>query len=175
MSAVDDVVTLAMPVDPAEFAELLADGRPRIFLVPESADPPEIDDDLMDWIRLPADARDLDARRRMLARRVAAGRPKYELDRFGRLHLGERWVMIHSSVERGLLDTMLPRIGEVVGFAGLFDAGWNNGNASTNALRVQVTRMNRRIRPLGLTVRGVRNVGYVLDELRFVPSSLPSH
>jgi two-component system OmpR family response regulator len=172
MSAIEDVVTLAWSTDSADLAQLVADGRPRIFLVPESAAPPEIDHDLVDWIRMPADDRDLQARRRTLARRAAAGHHRFRLDQFGRLHYGDLWVMIHSSVERGLLASMLPRIGQVSSFEELFGAGWSNGNASANALRVQMTRMNRRIAPLGLAVRGVRNVGYVLDDVRFAPPSL---
>ncbi len=169
MIQLDDVATVPWPDDDAELAAMLADRRPRIFLVPASADPPELEDDFVDWVREGADSRDIDARMRCLLRRVQGGRHWFRLDPFGRLHYGDRWVMIHSSVERGLLGLMLPRMSEVVSFDELFEAGWANGNASANALRVQMTRMNRRLAPVGLAARGIRNAGYVLDDVRFVP------
>jgi len=171
MSLMDDVLALPWPADAGEVDRLVADGRPRVFLVDEAADPPEINNDLIDWVRLPADRRDIDARMRALARRAAGERHRFALDPFGRLRCGERWVMIHSAIERGLLGTMLGRLGDVVCFDELFEGGWPDGSdsATPNALRVQMTRMNRRIAPLGLAVHGVRAIGYVLDDVRFAP------
>jgi DNA-binding response OmpR family regulator len=85
--------------------------------------------------------------------------------------------MIHSTIERGILGAMLGRLGEVLCFDELFEAGWPDGSesATANALRVQITRMNRRVGPLGLSVCGVRAVGYVLDEVRFAPLQPPTN
>ncbi len=51
----------------------------------------------------------------------------------------------------------------MVGYAELIDVGWDGERATVNALRVHVARLNRRVVPFGLSLRGVREVGYALD------------
>jgi DNA-binding response OmpR family regulator len=161
--ATGEVVEVRWPLCGPDDVQLFDEVRPLMLLVSQSAEAPDVDDPLVDWIRLPASADDLSARCRALVRRAAAHRGDVHLDRFGRLHHAGRWVLVQSPIERRLLTHLLGRRGEVVGYGELTEIGWNGVAATANALRVHVVRLNRRIGSFGLSVRGVREVGYVLE------------
>src|SRR5437763_3254886 len=61
-----DVAVLHWPEEAPEAARLAAAGLPRLLLVDAGNDPPESDDCQEDWVRLPADDRDVAARLRAL-------------------------------------------------------------------------------------------------------------
>jgi hypothetical protein len=67
------VALVPWPSEAADAAELADAGRPRLLLVAREADPPDVSDELEDWIRVPADERDVEVRARRLAR-LAVGR-----------------------------------------------------------------------------------------------------
>jgi DNA-binding response OmpR family regulator len=157
------VAEVRWPLSEPEDVQVFEDVRPLMLLVSPTAEPPELEDPLVDWIRLPASADDLSARCRALLRRAAAQRRDIHLDRFGRLHHAGRWVLVQSPIERRLLEHLLPRRGDVVGYAELLDVGWAGEPATVNALRVHVARLNRRINPFGVSLCGVREVGYALE------------
>jgi hypothetical protein len=160
-----DVVVLRWPDDAAEVDRLAAARLPRLLLVEETADPPESGDCEEDWIRLPADDRDVGARLRALARRAARHQALPELDEYGRLHHRGRWVS-PSPIEQRVVALLVERFGAVVGAEELRESGWA-GEPSTLtpiALRVHMTRLRKRIEPLGLDIRSVRPSGYVLEE-----------
>jgi DNA-binding response OmpR family regulator len=158
-----EVAEVRWPLCGPEDTDLFEEDRPLLLLVAPNADPPEVDDPLVDWIRLPASAEDLSARRRALVRRAAAQRRDIHLDRFGRLHHAGRWVLVQSPIERRLLTYLLSRRGDVIGYDELIKVGWAGELATVNALRVHVARLNRRIIPCGCSLCGVREVGYVLE------------
>jgi hypothetical protein len=62
------VEVLRWPAEAGRRAELAARARPRVLLVEPGEVPPPLDPE-EDWLRLPAPARDLRARRARLARR----------------------------------------------------------------------------------------------------------
>jgi hypothetical protein len=62
------VEVLRWPAEAARRAELAARTRPRLLLVAPGEVPPPLDPE-EDWVRLPAPARDVRARRARLARR----------------------------------------------------------------------------------------------------------
>ncbi len=66
------VALVAWPVGDARRRALAAGGHPRLLLVAAGADPPESDDVLEDWLRLPRDLDDIPRRARRLGR-LAAG------------------------------------------------------------------------------------------------------
>jgi len=158
-----DVVVLRWPDEAPEVERLAAAHLPRLLLVESEADPPEGGDCEQDWIRLPADNRDVSARLRALGDRAARHHALPEVDEHGRLHHRARWVS-PSPIEQRLVAVMVERFGAVVTTEELLARAWSEDPPTSNALRVHMTRLKKRIGPLGLTIRGVRPSGYVLEE-----------
>ena len=160
----DDVVVLRWPEQSDESSLLAQDGRPRLLLVEPDADPPVVADWNVDWVRLPADERDVAARIQALARRVRPPeRPK--VDGAGRLLFGDGWVAL-SPIEARLASLLVDHYETIVSADALYECGWADDGRRrprNNALRVHLTRLRRRVGPLGLEVRSVRSKGFVLQ------------
>jgi DNA-binding winged helix-turn-helix (wHTH) protein len=170
------VAVLHWPAQAGEVAALAEQGRPRLLLVSPDADPPVSDDWREEWIRMPADERDVAARVLRLTGRVDR-QPALRLDDSGRLIVGDRWVAL-SPIESRLAGALLEHYGEVVSDAELVERGWpDDGPADrkrgTGALRVHVTRLRRRVAPLALEIRAVRAQGFILQAARPDPSGTP--
>lgn len=151
------------PVEEARRGDLRAAGTPRLLLVENGAPPPVADDDLEDWIRVPADEVDLHARVENLARRSRSKEDvQPELDDDGVLRVGTAWVPL-PPVEARLTAALVERYGAVVSRDTLGRAGWPDGAPGRNALDVHVLRLRRRLVPLGLAIRTVRSRGYLLE------------
>ena len=157
-----DVVLVRWPEETARLTELRVEATPRLLLVGPDEPPPESADCLEDWIRLPADDRDVRARVASLARRAGETATTPELDEDGLLHFRGDWVSL-SPVERGLASALVDRFGAVVSRDALGRRAWPGGAPSRNALDVHVLRLRRRISPLALEVRTVRSRGYLLQ------------
>lgn len=151
------------PAEQARRVELQREGRARLLLLEGGAAPPSAVDELEDWIRIPAEERDRDARIEQLRRR-AAGRSSAppRLDADGVLRFGDRWVAL-PPVEARLISALVERYGAVVSRDALARAGWPAGAPGRNALDVHVLRLRRRLGPLALAIRTVRSRGYVLE------------
>jgi two-component system OmpR family response regulator len=159
---VTDVVVVRWPEERAE-VERLAGGRvPRLLLVAPTADPPEVGDVLQDWVRLPGHERDVRARLGVLRLRAADMAAAPLVDQHGRLLYKGSWVQL-SPIEAGLARILIGTFEEVVNEERLVAGGWQSGQASSNALRVHLHRLRRRLLPLGLEVRVVRSEGWVLQ------------
>jgi DNA-binding response OmpR family regulator len=160
-----DVALVRWPSDDSTRVRLRDGGVPRVLLVEGDAPPPDVSDDLEDWIRVPADEVDLHARVDALARRArsrAADRPT--LDDDGVLRVNGDWVPL-PPVEARLTAALLDRTGAVVSRDALSRAGWPDGSPGRNALDVHVLRLRRRLTPLGLAIRTVRSRGYLLERV----------
>ena len=157
-----DVVLLRWPEESARRTELETAARPRLLLVEPGDPPPDISDPLEDWIRLPAEDRDVRARVATLEARAANGMPIPEIDEDGLLRYRDRWVSL-SPVERELAGALVERFGAVVGRDLMARRAWPTGAPTRNALDVHILRLRRRIAPLGLEVRTVRSRGYLLQ------------
>jgi hypothetical protein len=157
-------VVLRWPADQKRRRDLADLGVPRLFLVKSDAAPPVCDDPLEDWVRLPCDERDIDARINALRARASTGTPsaRPQLDGNGRLLRNNRWVPL-SPIEEQLCRLMIGEFGAVVSDRRLMAAAWPNGTGTPTGLRLQLTRLRRRIGDLGLEVRSVRGKGYVLQ------------
>ena len=70
-----DVVLVRWPEENFHLGELRGTGTPRLLLVGPDAPPPDSIDPLEDWIRLPAEDRDVRARVATLEARAANGMP----------------------------------------------------------------------------------------------------
>ena len=157
-----NIVVLRWPEEAAEAARLSSAGLPRLLLVEPGADPPESGDCEEDWLRLPADDRDVTVRLRALARRAGRHRPLPQVDGQGRLLHRGRWVPL-SPIDQHLAELLVERFGRVVLNEELARSGWDEP-PSTNAVRVHLSRLRHRIAPLGLEIRGVRGIGVLLEE-----------
>ena len=155
-----DVVLLRWPEESTRRAELEQGARPRLLLVEPGEAPPECRDPLEDWIRLPADDRDVRARLSALVTRSGTERP--HLDDDGLLWFRGSWVSL-SPVEQALVDPLIDRFGAVAGRDSLRRRAWPEGLPSRNALDVHMVRLRRRIAALALEVRTVRSRGYLLQ------------
>lgn len=147
---------------------LATENVPRLVLVEDDAEPPEPEDCLEDWIRVPAPEADVRARMtglgsRAVAHRTAlAGDAPPVLDVDGVLRFGSAWVPL-PPVEARLTAALLDRFGAVVSREALGQAGWPEGAPRRNALDVHVLRLRRRLAPLSLVIRTVRSRGYMLE------------
>jgi len=146
------------PAEEHRRAELRDRGQPRILLVEGGTPAPVTVDPMEDWIRLPVDDRDLQARMETLVRRVST-RP--ELDADGVLRSGAGWAAL-PPIEARLTEVLLLRFDKVVGREVLLRHGWPGEEPNRNVLDVHVLRLRRRIEPLGLTIRTIRKRGYVM-------------
>lgn len=136
---------------------------PRLLLVEPGAEPPVCEDPIEDWVRVPADEADVQARLEGVRRRAGRERSSApELDPDGVLRFGGGWVSL-PPVEARLMVALIDRFGAVVRRDLLAQAGWPEGAPGRNALDVHVLRLRRRIAPVGLAIKTVRSRGYLLE------------
>jgi hypothetical protein len=157
-----DVVLVRWPEESVERDRLAASGVPRLLLVDPVVAPPESVDPLEDWVRLPADDRDVRARVATLSGRAGREQVLPEIDDDGLLRFRDEWVSL-SPVERSLAAALVERYGAVVGRDTLTRRAWPAGAPTRNALDVHILRLRRRIASLGLEIRTVRSRGYLLQ------------
>jgi DNA-binding response OmpR family regulator len=159
-----DIVVVRWPSEQANRERLATEGRPRLLLVAPDAEPPDGRDCLEDWIRLPAEDRDVAARLRSLEVRAGRHQQIPETDERGRLTFQGDWVAL-SPIEERLVGVLAGRFGEVVSREELLTAGWSDGSSPSDAaLRVHLTRLRKEIAPLGLEIATVRGFGHVMQE-----------
>ena len=156
-----DVVIVRWPEEASSVERLRTQGRPRLLLVaPDSEAPTTVECD-EDWIRLPAEDGDVRVRISTLVARAARHSLPPEVKGDGRLAFRGRWVGL-SGAEEGVARVLCANFGEVVENEAVESA--SGARAPTpNALRVSISRLRKRIAPLGLVVRRVHNRGYVMD------------
>jgi DNA-binding response OmpR family regulator len=158
-----DVVLIRYPEEHHRLDELRSNGAPRLLLVAPNEEPPVNEDCLEDWVRMPADDRDVRARLATLSARAMNDHGRPEIDDDGLLRFKGRWTSL-SPVERSLASALVERYGAVVGRDVLAKRAWPGGAPTRNALDVHVLRLRRRIAALGLEVRTVRSRGYLLQQ-----------
>lgn len=157
------MVLVRWPAEQARRTDLQRSARPRLLLLEDGVAAPVPDDDLEDWIRVPASEDDLRARVDGLRRRVESVEDAApDLDEDGVLRLAGAWVSL-PPVEARLMAALLDRYGAVVSRDALARAGWPSGAPGRNALDVHMLRLRRRLGPLALAIRTVRSRGYLLE------------
>jgi len=157
-----DVVLVRYPEERGRLDELRSEGSPRLLLVAPSEEPPAFADCLEDWIRLPADDRDVRARVATLEQRAEQEHGLPVIDDDGLLRFRGRWASL-SPVECALAAGLVERFGAVVGRDALARRAWPEGAPTRNALDVHVLRLRRRIAAIGLEIRTVRSRGYLMQ------------
>src|SRR5205823_11166263 len=94
-----------------------------------------------------------------LARRAAHHPSRPHLDDVGQLtHRGARLFL--SPLDQRIVRVLLARYQDVVMEDELL-AAWPEGGHN-GTLRVHLSRLRRRLKPLGLTITSIRTVGYTL-------------
>lgn len=157
------VAVLQWPDEEPRRSELRTAGVARLLLVASEAPAPVVGDPLEDWIRLPADDRDLQARLDGLTLRAHQHRERPpRVDDDGLLRLNGTWVAL-PPIEARLAAALLERVGAVVGREVLLRAGWPQGAPNRNVLDVHILRLRRRLEDVGLSIRTVRSRGYLLE------------
>lgn len=157
------VELVAWPDDEARRQHLARAAVPRLLLVAEHAQPPSpvgIDED---WVRLPADERDLRVRLERLARIVGhLHHDRPVIDGGNVVHYGGAAVTV-SAAQAALVGVLLAQPGRLVGRAQLESAVWPDGTPGPKALDGLVFRLRRRLAGLGLAVRSGHGRGFALD------------
>lgn len=157
------VVLLRWPEEEGRRAALRSGQVARLLLVDQGAPPPDVADELEDWIRVPSSELDVQARVTVLDRRARArGDAVPSLDGDGVMRTGDGWVSL-PPVEARLASALVERFGTVVSRDALTRSGWPENAPGRNALDVHVLRLRRRLAPLGLAIRTVRSRGYLLE------------
>jgi DNA-binding response OmpR family regulator len=157
---VTDVAILTWPDQQTEVERLRRLSIPHLLLVEHSADPPDADHPLADWVRWPSEERDLRARVARLRRRADHfERPR--IDDNGQLLFRDRWVALAPTEER-LARPFVDCFGMLVRDDELILRAYPAPPPATS-FRVQLSRLRRRIRPLGLVIRTVSSRGHVLE------------
>ncbi len=158
-----DVVLVRWPAESERRERLRQERVPRLLLIEDGLLPPEPDDCLEDWVRVPASEIDVRARTSALGRRAAFHtKATPDLDGDGVLRYGGDWVSL-PPVEARLTRALLDRFGAVVSRDALARAGWPEGAPGRNALDVHMLRLRRRLEPLALAIRTVRSRGYLME------------
>lgn len=159
-----DVVMVRWPAEHGRLAELRAQGVPRLLMVAEEAPPPDPHPGLEDWIRLPAQAADVRVRvDGLTARARDSDELQPVIEPGGRV----RFRGLTADVSPGeslLLGAMVDRFGQVVSRDVL--ATQIGGDPTRNALDAAISRLRRRVEPLGVELTAVRRRGYKLTVVR---------
>jgi DNA-binding response OmpR family regulator len=159
-----EIVVLRWPLELAGLAAARADRVPRLLVVEGDDEPPADWDPLEDWVRLPANSRDVAVRVAALRRRAVSSDCRPSVDGFDRLIYDGRWVSL-SPNDYKLIQPLVEHFNDVVPYENVA-ALLTDGKAAGSAGRVRLTRLRRRIEPLGLEIRTVRPHGLALTARR---------
>ncbi len=158
--AMAEVVVIAWPEERAAAARVIAAGVPVLYLVRADDDLPIPTTCLEEWVRLPGDDRDMQARISALEMRAALHVAPPFVDNVGRLHRGGSVVAL-SAAEARLAEALTARFGAVVSDQELLDAVSRGTAAPPISLRGEIRRLRSHVREVHLAIRREQR-GYVL-------------
>jgi two-component system, OmpR family, response regulator len=123
-----------------------------------------------DYMAKPFDIREFEARVRSLLRRQAGLRSStvtlgaLTLDQISRQFFAQGQPVDLPPRERALLELLVMRAGKVVAKEAIVQSVTSLDDIlSDNAIEQYVSRLRRRLQPLGLNLRTVRGLGYLLE------------
>ncbi|MDP2241056.1 MAG: response regulator transcription factor [Burkholderiales bacterium] len=124
-----------------------------------------------DYLAKPFDLPELEARVRALVRRGQSGgsaaltHGALTLDVAGRRATLNGDPLDLSARELGVLEVLMMRSGRVVGKEQLAEQlyGWDE-EVGANAIEVYVHRLRRKLEPVGVSIRTIRGLGYLLEK-----------
>jgi hypothetical protein len=164
------VELVSWPRDDARRVLLARRGVPCLLLVAPDAELPASIGPSEDWLRLPADERDVGVRAQNLCRRLvraAAARPRVADGIV--MHDGRRARL--SAAEATVLEVLLDAVGSVVSRAQLEARVWPDGPPSPRSLDALVYRLRRRAAVVNVHVLAARGQGFTVDVGPFVVES----
>jgi hypothetical protein len=158
-----EVALVRWPAEASLREGLAALGRPRLLVVEPGALPPDRLDGAEDWLRSPPDPAELLWRAQHLRQRyLPADGADLVLEDHGVLRRGTRWVSV-SEAQVPILELLLANLDKVVPFDDVVAAYRSEGGSGVPAsVRTVVSRLEARIRPLGVDVLSIRRRGIVL-------------
>ena len=157
------VALIVWPAEADRRDALAALGRPRLLVLAEGAEPPALVDCMEDWVSAPVSEDEVRARTDALAVRARCHHQIVpEFDEEGFLRFGAHRIHL-PPVEARMTGALLERYGAVVGAARLIRAGWPDGAPTRGMLDVRIHRLRRRLAPIGLSIRTVRQRGWMLE------------
>lgn len=162
-----DVVVVRWPVDEALLSRVRDERAPRLLVVEGHEPPPAAWDPLEDWVRLPAELRDVEVRVAALRRRAAGTLRRPTVDGFDRLVYEGRWVSLTPN-DYKIIEPLVEHFDDVVSYDEVAALLAGSDGSAAVAGRVRLTRLRRRIAPLGLEIRTVRPHGLALTARRGV-------
>lgn len=158
----DDVKLIRWPAEAHRREHCRSQGVPRLLVVEGGAEPPVAADVREDWVRTPLPRRDVDARVAAVRARCDAERRPH-IDMNGVLHFDARSVTV-SPTATDLLCCLIQQFGELVSRRELQKClPGRERDSSRNALDLQVMRLRKRVKEVGLTITTVWGRGYLLD------------
>ena len=159
-----EVALLHWPRDQEQRAHLAETMLPRLLLVPVGEEPPRPGDDMEDWIRLPADERDVAARLHALSERAERSlAATVVLD--GRCLRRGPMTMPLSPAEARFASRLVEHPGTLVPRGELARSIWPGEPPSAKALDDVAYRLRRRLAPIGLDLVSSRGRGFALHVL----------
>lgn len=156
----EDVQLLRWPSESTQLDRCRKLGVPRLLVVEGQVEPPMSADVREDWVRPPVSRSDLLARAAILRARVDRHTAP-QVDPSGVVRYGLRSVPT-SPIETVLCDRLVRQFGSVVTREELQQC-LDKPPCSRNALDLHVTRLRRRLAPLGLVIRTAWRRGYLLE------------
>jgi two-component system OmpR family response regulator len=154
------VVVVRWPEQRADAERLARLDRPHLLLVEPGITPPRLSSCLADWIRLPADDGDVRARLAALAARALHHPPHPTVDGFGELSYSGQRVFL-SPIDQRLAEFLVASFDRGVSEKQLFAELWD-GEGEPSKVRVHISRLRKRIEPLGLEITSIRGFGYCM-------------
>lgn len=155
------VALIRFPAESARRDSCRDQGVMRLLVLETGAEAPVCTDACEDWIRPPVSREDLQARLAALRAR-GSGEQVPTLDPNGVLHFRSRLVVL-SPTETDLVAMLVGSFGQVVSRGALVGSLPTSPLPSRTALDLHIMRIRRRIRQLGLEVRTIWGLGYVLE------------
>ncbi len=155
------VALVEWPRDAAHAEVLRVAGLPRLLMLSAATDPPVCEDELQDWVRIPSDPLEVNARVQALQRRAARLRFPV-LDSNGRFAVGGRWIAL-SPIEAKLMRALVDSFGSMVTRVDLAQRAWPDELSTRNQLDVRLRDLRRRVGPMGLRISVFRARGFALQ------------
>ena len=158
------VEILRWPAEADQRAELVADGRPCLWVLDASELPPAVGP-LEDWARATDDERDVASRVQRLAALAPGGGALLpgdaQVDDDGLLHFGGQIIPVPPT-EAILLDRLAATPERVVSREELGRLLWDDRPTNRSSLTSRIHTLRKRLRPVGLKIHAIRGHGFLL-------------
>lgn len=157
------VPVLRWPEEEVQRRALEAQRRPRILMVDPADEPPEVVDELEDWLRDPPEASDLVARIASLSQRAERLWARPHLDADGLLWCDHHWVAIPDA-QLCVVELLLGAANQLVRTETVAATYVRHGGSGHRAsVKTMLNRLQARFAQVGLTLHFLRGKGVLLD------------